>query len=855
MSVSLVPTFTKANVAQPCPEYPPADPAIYYSFPLDPFQQWAIAAMHRGENVLVTAKTGSGKTLIAEYAIALALREGKRVFYTTPIKSLSNQKYHDLKRLFPAASVGILTGDIKSNPDAQIVIMTTEILRNLLFKATTPTAALGVAGAVRMDGVGAVVFDEVHYINDPDRGHVWEESLVLLPPEIRLVLLSATIDAPEAFAGWLGAIKQVPCQLLATTYRIVPLVHAVWSPGLKDAEKHVLKTADEAAPNIGAYRDWLRARAAVADAADDWKRTVNAAKKAGESAAGLAGKVKRQSFQHQLNECITTMQAKDLLPALFFSFSRKECERFAEKVSGSLLTSSEEADVRHILSFHLHRHAEVLEKLPQYHQLVRLLERGIAFHHSGLLPLLREGVELLFQRGFIKVLFCTESLAIGVNLPARSVVFTGLEKPTGCGAGGAGGDGGFRALRYDEYAQMAGRAGRRGKDTRGFVFYLPAREPVGAETLRGVLGGALPSLQSRIQFHYDFVLKAVHLAAGAGQAVQEPLWERLLDKSYWSVQRQDALNRLAAEKAGAETVLEAQKARLTEAQRAALEERADLEVKARVLTNAKQKAAKLALRRWAEEHDGPTWRIAEGAWKKEQDLQEHVAALTSEWCAAMTGTIQDRLTPILKALREWRFVEGFASTMALTAAAAAEATAPAFPTLTHTGILATEVNEGNPLLMTRLYQTGLLKDATATEIVATLASFIVDSIPKEGGAADLPAIHVAAQKQLATWADQGRRIDRQCGVDSPPTFWDTHNYWAHIVADWLQGAEAAVLVQTYGIYEGNLMRSLLKTANLVDEWLSMATFSGDVEMLDRLKDVRGTLLRGLAQPESLYLRL
>ncbi len=819
---------------QACPEYPPADPAISYTFPLDPFQQWAVAALHKDENVLVTAKTGSGKTLVAEYAIALQLAAGRRVFYTTPIKSLSNQKYHDLKHLFPAASVGILTGDIKSNPDAQIVVMTTEILRNLLFKATTATAALGTAGAVRMEGVGAVVFDEVHYINDPDRGHVWEECLILMPPDIRLVLLSATIAAPEAFASWIGTIKQVPCWLLATTYRIVPLVHAIWDP---HGSGKVLKDRDEAPPDLATYREWLRNRAVTADAADAWKKSVQVAAKAGERPSGT--KVKPPSFQHQLNDCIRTMAEKELLPALVFSFSRKECEALAEKVPGSLLTSSEEADVRHILSFHLHRHAAVLEGLPQYHQITRLLERGIAYHHSGLLPLLKEGVELLFARGFVKVLFCTESLAIGVNLPARSVVFTGLEKPA---------EDGFRPLRYDEYSQMAGRAGRRGKDTRGFVFYLPRRDPVSPEILRGVMGGALPTLQSRIQFHYDFVLKAVHLAsAGAGSTV--PLWERLLEKSYWMVQREGALSALRKELETAHEALATQQSKLTAAQRAAFEERADLEQKARTLTNAKQKAAKLALKRWTEEHDTAAWRLAEATWRKECDTQATVLAIQTEWDAAISGGLSDRLTPILRALREWGLVDGYASNVRLSE------TEPAFPTLSHAGILATEVNEGNPILMTKLYLSGLLAAKTATEIVGTLAAFITDGIPGDVGIADVPPLLPAVFRQLQDWCVQGERIDRNHGIESPPTFWRVHPYWDTVVTAWMEGTDAATLVRDFGLYEGNLMRGLLKVANLVDEWLAMATFCGDLDMLDCMRDVRGTLLRGIAQPESLYLRM
>jgi ATP-dependent RNA helicase DOB1 len=205
----------------------PSDPPIVYKFPLDPFQQHAISAISRDENVLVTAKTGSGKTLVGEYQIAHSLRKGGRVFYTTPIKSLSNQKFYDLKQMFPDR-VGIMTGDIKFRPDAQIVIMTTEILRNLLYKKGTITEALGLTASLSLDNLGAVIFDECHYINDRDRGKVWEETMILLPPTTNLILLSATLDKPELFAGWLGELKQVPCHVIQTQYRVVPLTHTIF---------------------------------------------------------------------------------------------------------------------------------------------------------------------------------------------------------------------------------------------------------------------------------------------------------------------------------------------------------------------------------------------------------------------------------------------------------------------------------------------------------------------------------------------------------------------------------------------------------------------------------------------------
>jgi superfamily II RNA helicase len=819
-----------ANTGVACPDYPPETPAISYTFPLDPFQQWAVAAIHKEENVLVTAKTGSGKTLVGEYQIAYSLREGKRIFYTTPIKSLSNQKFHDLKKQFPEASVGILTGDIKCNPDAQIVVMTTEILRNLLFKQNTATSSLGVAGVVSMESLGAVIFDEVHYINDPDRGHVWEECLILMPPTIRMILLSATIDNPEGLAHWLGEIKQVRCHLLKTSYRIVPLVHSIYTEGLR--ESLVLKDRDEAIADVKVYRDWLQGREKRKDDADAWKKTVKTAQKAGESAAGLSGKVKLQSFQHQLNECITTLQTKDLLPALFFVFSRKECERYASKVAGSLITSSETADVKHIMSFHLHRHMAVLEKLPQYHQIKGLLERGIAFHHSGVLPLLKEIVELLFIRGFIKVLFATETFAVGLNMPTRTVVFTSLEKPAD--------GGGFRPLRYDEYAQMAGRAGRRGKDVRGYVFYLPAREPLDPTDLKEVMSGSLVSLTSRIQFHYDFVLKAIHMHSTASEG-SVPLWMQILNKSYWAVQRDACLVELKKERDAAHQTFVTCQTRLTPVQREALDRKAALEVQVKTQTNSKKKAAQAALRQWDIEYSGVAWQHAAKAWSAEKSAETAYMNLHKECTEAESFGPEERLDPTIAALAEWGYLDR--DTMKLT----------------HRGILATEVNEGNPVMMTELYLSGKLKDATATEIVSVLAGFLADreAVQKSDlcDPARLSSVVWASYTFMKSVGKDGETRDRQNGVCSPEEFWCVAPFWMEIVSAWMNEEEAGVLTSTYELYEGNFMRGLLKVANLVNEWLSMATFCGDVDMLEKMREVPILLLRGIAQPESLYLLL
>ncbi len=824
--------LTVPDITKPVEGYPPEDPAIGYTFTLDYWQQQAVTAIHRGDNVFVTAKTGSGKTLVGEYQIAYSLKQGKRVFYTTPIKSLSNQKYYDLKHLFPHASVGIMTGDIKSNPEADIVIMTTEILRNLLFKQHTATAHLGIAGAISLENVDAVVFDECHYINEPERGHVWEETLILLPPSVKLILLSATIDSPELFGAWIGAAKQKPIVLLKTSHRIVPLIHGVFDPTQKELPLIPLKAGDEAPYDGAVYREWLKSRDAREKAADDWKTRVGNAAASGSSIAGATGKVKLHNFTHTLNLCVSELQKRDLCPALFFVFSRKECERYASQITGSLIDSSDTASVKHIISFHLHKYDDVLKHLPQYHQIVSLLERGIAFHHSGLLPLLKEIVELLFSRGFVKVLFCTETFAVGLNMPARTVVFLDLKKPQE--------GGGFRPLRADEYIQMAGRAGRRGKDKRGIVIYMPSRNPVEPDEMRSVLSGALHPLESRLQFHYDFLTKALHSSQKPDSTA---LWSAVIQNSYWSQQQGRAKQSIQADMAALDTELAALP--ITQEQIVGFTELDKLQLTVKSTTNAAKRRAQAALDQWKERHATTAWKLAQKAWESRSKLLLKKADIDDTLDRFSVDVEMTRVAPVLCALAEWGAVIPGAG----------------IPKLTTFGTLVTEINEGNPLLIARLYESGLLRTATEQEIVSILGAFIVDreSEEKTVHPHDLPS-HISdiVKDVLITidgWGNTGVAIDKKFKINSPESYWCLTTLWVEIGYDWLHGVSAAEIADKYEIYEGNLMRGLHKLASLTNEWISLATFTADVDMLEKLKDTPQKLYRDIAHPESLYLRL
>ena len=786
--------------------------AMEFKFPLDSFQQHAIAAISRDENVLVTAKTGSGKTLVGEYQIAHSLAKGGRVFYTTPIKSLSNQKFHDLKNMFP--SVGIMTGDLKFRPDADVVIMTTEILRNLLFKRDSKTSSLGITAALSLDRLDAVIFDECHYINDKDRGAVWEETMILLPREVNLVLLSATIDGPELFAGWLGELKQKPIHLISTQYRIVPLQHGVY------CDEQLITVMDNKEQfESGLYKGWLQWRAGEAKAADDHKSKV-ADRRRGGYEDGPVTRVGQKAFKHQMNSLVARLDAQKLLPALFFIFSRKNCESYAANMEHTLLDSSDVASVKHIIDFHLHRYGDELKRLPQYHTLRSLLERGIAFHHSGLLPVLKEIVEILFGKGLVKLLYATETFAVGINMPTKTVVFTGYRKYDDA-------TGGMRMLNTDEYIQMAGRAGRRGKDDKGLVLYLPDRMAEELEDVRRMMTGAKSTFQSRMTFHYDFLLKTLQ----SGNLD----WMTLMRQSYWYRRHDLQMDGVRTELDRVERDIVA--LTITEHEAAAMEERDVLSARLKGSVNAARRAAQQAWSTWENTHIGPRWAALQSMWPAFLTAKRRVVELKRELAVEPAEDVW----PSLDALAEMGLLEMPATTLKLTAL----------------GTMATEVNEGHQILMAQAYKMGFLKDLTAEEVITVLAAFI-----QEGG--DMPALaglRIPTHVTDALWkmhdlAEDNQRLEKNVGAPRPrDSFWELNTTWVEAVWRWLEGSTAQELCVDYSCYEGNLMRMLMKMVNILDEWRSLATLSTDTEMLEKMRGLEGKLMAGVAVCDSLYLRL
>lgn len=803
------PYFIHVDPSSPCPEFDTLVLPKEYPYPLDPFQKHAVCAIEKGHNVLVTAKTGSGKTMVGEHLIAHMLAKEKRVFYTTPIKSLSNQKFHDLKQMFP--SVGILTGDIKYRPDAQVVIMTTEILRNLLYKENSATRSLGMTALISLDNLGGVVFDECHYINDAERGKVWEETMILLDPKIQQVLLSATIDKPELFAQWLGDLKKVPMHLISTTYRIVPLLHQVM---IAEQPQMVMdKVFHE-----DAYRRWIQWREQKQKDADSRSQAVGVRRAGGYEDPVVKGAGGLPSYTHQLNTMVNVLERKNLLPAIFFVFSRKDCESYADKISANLLTSSESASVKHIWNFHLHSHSE-LETMPQAHTLLRLLEKGIAFHHSGLVPILREIVEIMFGKGLIKVLFATETFAVGINMPTKTVVFTDVEKFDNSGR---------RLLTTDEYLQMAGRAGRRGKDDVGHVFYLPTRDAVSLGEIKKMMTGVLNPVTSRMDFHYEFLLKALQNG--------NLKWEDILQNSYWMQQNQAAIEAYRKEIAELDAANKAMG--ITADELLELFQWDTLVVNKQSSVNATRKKAIKNLEAWEEKHEGTRWVTLKKMfpdWKKRDtemgDLEETIRGLEGY------GT---RIESKLRFLEDGGFLkEG---------------------KLTLSGTLATEVNEGHALLLPTVCTVSLEKNLSCEDLVCLLAGFLGEGDKALDSAPRLTELGLSSSVvELLYLADDyaSDLVEREQFFNcmSPESYWFLHGGWINIARRWYYGDNASAICADYGIYEGNFIRAMLKLGNLLEEWMNMLTYLKRTELLEKYKDIKDSVLKGIVKPQSLYLTL
>lgn len=429
----------------------------YKEFILDSFQEEAINYIEKNKSVIVSAATGTGKTLIADYVIDKCLKSGRKAVYTAPIKALSNQKFRDFKKDYGEDKIGIMTGDVVINPTAPIIIMTTEIYRNMLL-----------TGDRIINTIDYVIFDEIHFINDIERGTVWEESIIFSPEHIRFLALSATIPNADEFADWIMSIKKHEVKVVCYNKRAVPLEHFLYDIEFGISTANALKKK-LITSNIPEYYETRGRRR------------------------------KRKPREPSQISLIRELKNKDLLPCFFFVFSRLMCERKAMALSRKFdfTDNKQKAEIVRIAKSMIDPEIAGLESV----QKVRyLLSKGIGVHHAGLLPSIKVLVEVLFSKGLISVLYTTETFAVGINMPARTVVFNTLQKYDGVS---------FRYLNTKEYFQLAGRAGRRGIDKKGTAIAMYHRQDHDIDKIIKLTSKDVEPITSRFSLSFNTVINLI----------------------------------------------------------------------------------------------------------------------------------------------------------------------------------------------------------------------------------------------------------------------------------------------------------------------------------------------------------
>ena len=747
------------------------NPAITYPFELDTFQKVAQYYIECGENVMVTAHTSAGKTVVAESGIAFAKQKGKRAFYTSPIKTLSNQKYSEFSKKF--GDVGLLTGDIKCNPDAQCLIMTTEILRNMLQKSTD------------LSDVECVIFDEVHYVNNLERGCVWEQCFIQLPRTITLILLSATVSEAEKFAQWIGELKQRPIHLITTLKRPVPLNHYVFY----ENQRHLILD------HKGQFHDSV------------YQNYIQWFNKTSRGPLNLLN-----PFVHYLNR-------EKLTPAIFFIFSRKKCYSYANKITVQLVDRETSSRINHKIDYYLSRHSidkEVLDKVPQIIEIRRLLIMGIGVHHSGLLPILKEITELLFAEGLLKVLFATETFAVGVNMPTRTVVFTELTKF-------CDGYDQPRMLKTDEYLQMSGRAGRRGLDTFGTVIHLPLTEVYDLQEVHNLMLGQSACIDSKFRFDYPFVLQQlIQKSELATHSYLKQQTTELLE-GFTKQQRKltDQLTNLKIEVA---PKIREQYTELKRLQNELQTPNTFGGFKVKLSKNQEKKLRADILKLRMELSKVPNSKKIQEDLEIEHTLLGEIDKLKEDE-SYHQALITQHYEKSLFELINMGYVDDH-------------------QTVTHKGVIASQIATANEILLTELILTEQFTNLDLASMAAVLSIFCDDSRASEETPDDLP-------REVYEVIDTIHQMIKKYQLENVMV---TEKF-AGVVYLWIMGSSYLEIAKSITPFEGDFIRSMLKLSHLCDELIGVCNIIQNPQFEKKLLDIKGLLVRDLVTSDSLYLKL
>jgi len=806
-----------------------------WDFDLSSFQKYAVEALHLGHHVLVSAPTGSGKTLVANAAIRHSSGHHERVIFLSPIKALSNQKFHEFQEKFPEKSVGIITGNVCFNPEADVLVMTTEILRNTLFQRQMVKE-----GTLREEQVdlhfemdiendlSKVIFDEVHYLNDPNRGGAVEETMMMLPESIQLIMLSATLDKPEKLANWIEGRQTNGSRevwLCIETKRQVPLVHYSFTVAPASQLKKLDKAARTAAETL-LGKPLVLKKEGEAFREGNYRKTMKCLRK-----FELA-KVHVNRF-YAVGQLVEYMAKNDQLPAIVFVFSRRQTEVYASKINRSLFDEGSKlpstmADRCKKMILKLPNYKEFLV-LPEYLKMVRLLEKGVAFHHAGVPQVLRELVEKLFEQGCIKLLFATETFAVGLNMPVKSAVFPSLDKWDGKT---------FRTPKSHEYTQMAGRAGRRGMDNIGFVYHLSNsihhRNTIDAQTYRNMLDGQPQALESNFKIHFNLLLrllgaKKFELANFASESM---LASSIQKEKEWII-----LQLEKAREAVSSPLYVIPVETLEDYRRKSNELAAGAKKKRRKVLKRQIDDIKASHKRFQADYE----RFIESL-KAKEDVKKYEERLVS-----IEQYIQGEVSAHLEILERRGFIEG---------------ESPNFQ-LTNKGHIAASIQEMHCLAMADILSSGSFDELTAAQIAGVLSIFTDINISDEFKLNGISYIEAPTEVKNAI-AQIGKAYNDYHDIilEQRLPFVgknEIHYDLVELILNWCESADASGCAKVYaeaegyGIGTGTFIKAVLKINNMVNELEKVCALTGDSALLSKIRKIPELTIKSIATNQSLYL--
>jgi len=812
-----------------------------FKYPLHIFQKYAIEGIVEGQHVLVTAPTGSGKSLPAEFSLDFFVSQGKKVIYCSPIKSLSNQKFDDFSKKYPHLRVGIITGDIKCNPDADILIMTTEILLNKLYQLKSVSNVKNSSTSFDMDIVnelGCVIFDEIHMINDPSRGHVWENSIMMLPRHIQMVGLSATLDGPEKFALWLENRGENVVNVEKIVYltkklnRAVPLTHYSFITVTNGINKAVKDKATQAE-----IKSLIDKPIVIQDANGvfnevNYRNMSKMIKLFDDNDV----RVKRQNVLNKVSEYLVE---KEMLPAICYVFSRKQLEVCAHEITSNLL----EFDSK--IPYTIDRECEqIIRKLPNYKEylnlpeyldMVSLLRKGVAMHHSGLMPILREIVEILFSKGYIKLLFATESVAIGLNLPVKTCIFTDIYKHDGtC----------MRVLQAHEYTQAGGRAGRLGLDSVGHVIHLNNLfRDTTSIAYKTMMNGKPQTLTSKFKISYNLLLNLID--NGDNNLVN------FAKKSMITGDLQSKMNQVVIEIEACNKECDRLKLCIDNFKTPlnVVKEYAELQLNKDGYVNKKRKEMEKEIQKIKDTYQTVEQDII--VFNKYSLKQTELNELQTRQ-ENIDNYINDDVNKVLNLLEDDGFIQYSNETE--------ESEAPKL-IITLKGKMASQLREVQCLVFARLLEDKSIDHLSSKQLVSLFSCFT--NISVEESVQDFtPYTDDTVVKDVignvAKLYNEYEDIETSMGVKTGSDYYIQYDLLNYVVewcdAECVEDCKLVLqnLAREKGVFLGEFVKALLKINNISCEMEKIAELTGNIAFLSKLREIPNLTLKYVVTNQSLY---